>query len=116
MFYTNPCCGGIARLPQAIRDGVIDAAMDDAAGSLFSKETTDAYSTSEPQQAFDRRIKFCLDVHNDAVTVRCTGCCAPCAVCMWCPACCCSLLAFTGTLHVLLHVCVCVHVCGRHRR
>ncbi len=55
---------------QAIRDGVIEAAMDDAAGTLYTKESTDAYSTSEPQQAFDRRIKFCLDVHNDAVTVR----------------------------------------------
>jgi len=53
---------------KAIRDGVIEAAMDDAAGSLYSREITDAYSTSEPQQAFDRRIKFCLDVHNDAVT------------------------------------------------
>lgn len=58
---------------QAIRDGVIDAAIDDTTNSLFTKEAVDAYSTGEPQAAFDRRIKFCLDVHNDAVTVRGEG-------------------------------------------
>ena len=27
----------------------------------------DVYSTEEPQQAFHKRITFCLDVHNEAV-------------------------------------------------
>lgn len=55
---------------QAIKDGVIDAFLDHAHGALVSKETTDVYSTSEPQQAFHKRISFCLDVHNEAVKVR----------------------------------------------
>ena len=29
----------------------------------------DVYTTNEPQQAFQRRITFCLDVHNEAVKV-----------------------------------------------
>ena len=27
------------------------------------------YSTTEPQQAFDRRIDFCNKIHNEAVKV-----------------------------------------------
>ncbi len=52
---------------KAIRDGVIDATLDHAAGVLVSKEQHDVYSTLEPQAAFHKRITFCLNVHNDAV-------------------------------------------------
>ena len=52
---------------KAIRDGVIEATVDHAAGVLISKEATDVYSTLEPQAAFHKRITFCLNVHNDAV-------------------------------------------------
>jgi 26S proteasome regulatory subunit N3 len=52
---------------KAIRDGVIDATLDHAAGVLVSKEAHDVYSTLEPQAAFHKRITFCLNVHNDAV-------------------------------------------------
>ena len=52
---------------KAIRDGVIDATVDHAAGVLLSKEATDVYSTLEPQAAFHKRITFCLNIHNDAV-------------------------------------------------
>ena len=52
---------------KAIRDGVIDATVDHAAGVLLSKEATDVYSTLEPQAAFHKRITFCLHIHNDAV-------------------------------------------------
>ena len=52
---------------KAIRDGVIDASLDHAAGVIISKEAHDVYSTLEPQAAFHKRITFCLNVHNDAV-------------------------------------------------
>ena len=52
---------------KAIRDGVIDAEIDHAAGELVSREVSDLYSTFEPQAAFHKRITFCLNVHNDAV-------------------------------------------------
>ncbi|RHX99864.1 hypothetical protein DYB25_008514, partial [Aphanomyces astaci] len=34
---------------------------------VVAKETVDVYVTNEPQQAFHKRITFCLDVHNEAV-------------------------------------------------
>lgn len=56
---------------KAIRDGVIDASLSlDAAGItgvMTSSEVVDVYTSGEPQQAFHRRITFCLDVHNEAV-------------------------------------------------
>jgi len=52
---------------KAIRDGVIDATLDHAAGVLNSRESHDVYSTLEPQAAFHKRITFCLNIHNDAV-------------------------------------------------
>jgi len=52
---------------KAIRDGVIDAKLDHAAGTLVSEGPADAYSTLEPQSAFHKRITYCLNVHNDAV-------------------------------------------------
>lgn len=52
---------------KAIYDGVIDATIDHAQGWMQSKECVDVYATNEPQQAFQKRITFCLDVHNEAV-------------------------------------------------
>ncbi|CAK4578854.1 unnamed protein product [Aphanomyces euteiches] len=52
---------------KAIKDGVIDAVIDHKNGWMQSKETVDVYVTNEPQQAFHKRITFCLDVHNEAV-------------------------------------------------
>ena len=34
---------------------------------MRSRETGDAYASAEPQNAFHKRITFCLDVHNEAV-------------------------------------------------
>ena len=42
--------------PQAIRDGVIDATLDHAAGVLESRASRDAYSTLEPQ-VINKRIR-----------------------------------------------------------
>ncbi|KAK6240730.1 Proteasome component (PCI) domain - like 4 [Theobroma cacao] len=52
---------------KAIRDGAIDATLDHANGCMLSKETGDIYSTNEPQMAFNSRIAFCLNMHNEAV-------------------------------------------------
>lgn len=51
---------------KAIRDGVIEASLDPE-GFMRSKESTDIYSTREPQLAFHQRITFCLDLHNQSV-------------------------------------------------
>ncbi|PKY44576.1 hypothetical protein RhiirA4_400049 [Rhizophagus irregularis] len=52
---------------KAIRDGVIDAIIDHEKGFMKSKENVDIYSTNEPQSAFNARITFCLNLHNDSV-------------------------------------------------
>jgi 26S proteasome regulatory subunit N3 len=52
---------------KAIRDNIIDATVNHAEGYIQSRETGDVYSTTEPQAQFHRRIKFCLDIHNDTV-------------------------------------------------
>ena len=51
---------------KAIRDGVIEATLDPHNGYMRSKESTDIYSTREPQLAFHQRITFCLDLHNQS--------------------------------------------------
>lgn len=52
---------------KAIRDGVVDGLLDHDAGYLRSNEVSDIYTSNEPQEAFKRRIRFCLDIHNEAV-------------------------------------------------
>ncbi|CAM9767497.1 unnamed protein product [Chrysoparadoxa australica] len=52
---------------KAVRDGVIDATINHEEGCMESQEQLDLYATGEPQQAYHKRITFCLDVHNEAV-------------------------------------------------
>jgi len=52
---------------KAIRDGIIDATINHEGSYIKSNENVDIYSTPEPQKAFDVRINFCLQIHNDAV-------------------------------------------------
>ncbi|KAE9417078.1 hypothetical protein Angca_006455, partial [Angiostrongylus cantonensis] len=56
---------------KAIADGAIDAVItcDTKDGHRFmrSSETVDMYTTTEPQIHFDSRIKYCLELHNQAV-------------------------------------------------
>jgi len=52
---------------KAIRDGVINAIINHKYHYIQSKETTDIYSTQEPQKAFHRRVNFCLNTHNEAI-------------------------------------------------
>lgn len=63
----NPVADAESIVSKAIRDGAIDATLDHANGCMLSKETGDIYSTNEPQAAFDSRIAFCLNMHNEAV-------------------------------------------------
>lgn len=63
----NPVADAESIVAKAIRDGAIDATLDHGNGFMLSKETGDIYSTTEPQSAFDSRIAFCLNMHNEAV-------------------------------------------------
>jgi 26S proteasome regulatory subunit N3 len=51
---------------KAVRDGVLDAVLDNAAGTLVSRPAANPYSSAEPQAAFHRRISFLLEVHHEA--------------------------------------------------
>ncbi|XP_058215680.1 probable 26S proteasome non-ATPase regulatory subunit 3 isoform X2 [Rhododendron vialii] len=63
----NPVADAESIVSKAIRDSAIDATLDHANGWMVSKETGDIYSTNEPQTAFNSRIAFCLNMHNEAV-------------------------------------------------
>ncbi|XP_031130761.1 probable 26S proteasome non-ATPase regulatory subunit 3 [Ipomoea triloba] len=63
----NPIADAESIVAKAIRDGAIDATLDHTNGCMVSKETGDIYSTNEPQIAFNSRIAFCLNMHNEAV-------------------------------------------------
>jgi len=52
---------------KAVRDGVIDATIYHREGYVKSHELVDVYATTEPMDAFHRRIAYCLTTHNDAV-------------------------------------------------
>lgn len=54
-------------MAKAIRDGVIDAIINHDEGYMQSKEVTDIYSSNDPQHMLNKRIKFCMDLHSDAV-------------------------------------------------
>ncbi len=54
---------------KAIRDGVIEATLDHEAGYMKSKDVGDVYATREPGDAFNDRIRACLTLHDEAVTV-----------------------------------------------
>ncbi|XP_068666657.1 probable 26S proteasome non-ATPase regulatory subunit 3 [Aristolochia californica] len=64
---SNPVADAESIVAKAIRDGAIDATLDHASGFMLSKGTGDVYSTLEPQTAFNSRIAFCLNMHNEAV-------------------------------------------------
>lgn len=52
---------------KAIRDGVIDAQIDHKNGYVSSHNKKDIYSTRDPEQAFNNRIQFCLNLHAQSV-------------------------------------------------
>ena len=52
---------------KAIRDGVITAFIDRENGFMQSRELHDVYSTNDPQTMLDKRVRFCMGLHKDAV-------------------------------------------------
>lgn len=52
---------------KAIRDGVIEAVINHEEGFMQSKEVVDVYTSNDPQHMLNKRIKFCMELHNDAV-------------------------------------------------
>ncbi|EDV28345.1 uncharacterized protein TRIADDRAFT_53909 [Trichoplax adhaerens] len=52
---------------KAIKDGVIDAVINHESGTVESKENVDIYSTNQPQEVFNQRTSFCLQVYNQSV-------------------------------------------------
>jgi len=52
---------------KAIRDGVLDGILNHEGSYLESIAATNVYNSKEPQEAFHRRINFCIDVHDEAV-------------------------------------------------
>ena len=52
---------------KAIRDGVIDAIIDHDLKFMRSRDITDVYTSNDPQNILHKRIKFCMDLHNDAL-------------------------------------------------
>jgi 26S proteasome regulatory subunit N3 len=52
---------------KAIRDGVIDAVIDRKTRIVESRDIVNVYATSEPTEAFHKRIQLCMDIHNTAV-------------------------------------------------
>ena len=54
-------------MAKAIRDGVIDAVINHDDGFMQSREVTDIYSSNDPQNMLNKRFKYCMDLHNDAV-------------------------------------------------
>ena len=52
---------------KAIRDGVIEAVINHDNGYMQSREVSDVYTSNDPQNMLNKRIKFCMDLHSDAV-------------------------------------------------
>lgn len=52
---------------KAIRDGVIEAILDHDNMWMKSQDTQDVYTSNDPQNIYNKRVKFCMDLHNDAL-------------------------------------------------
>ncbi|BEJ12013.1 hypothetical protein CspHIS471_0204730 [Cutaneotrichosporon sp. HIS471] len=52
---------------KAIKDRVIDATIDHKGGFMQSKVKKDIYESDEPQQQIAQRLKYALEMHNDAL-------------------------------------------------
>merc|ERR550517_1019403 len=52
---------------KAIKDGVIDAVIHHNTQTMRSTETMSIYSTVNPQHELDKRIEYCLQLHQNCV-------------------------------------------------
>lgn len=46
---------------------MIDAILDHDLQVMRSKESHDIYTSNDPQNIYHKRIKFCMDLHSDAM-------------------------------------------------
>ena len=53
---------------RAIRDGVIEAKINHEEGYIETSELLNVYSTKQPQEVFDERIRFVNHLHSEYVT------------------------------------------------
>lgn len=52
---------------KAIRDGVIEATLNHDQMYMQSLSVVDQYASNDPQLVLNKRIEFCMQLHNDAV-------------------------------------------------
>lgn len=52
---------------KAIKDGIIDAKIDEKAQSVDTAKSQDVYQTNEPADEFDKRIQFCLSCRSQCI-------------------------------------------------
>lgn len=55
---------------KAIRDGVIDATLNHEQQWMQSLQLQDVYTSNDPQNMLNKRIKYCMDLHSDAVKAQ----------------------------------------------
>ncbi|KAL4493443.1 hypothetical protein ABPG72_007451 [Tetrahymena utriculariae] len=53
-------------IAKAIRDGILNAKIDHENQHIVIKQENDIYSTNQPQDAFAKRVSYCLNLHNSA--------------------------------------------------
>ena len=54
-------------IAKAIKDGIIDAKIDESTQSVDTAKNQDVYQTSEPADEFDKRIQFCLSCRSQCI-------------------------------------------------
>ncbi|CCH61825.1 hypothetical protein TBLA_0F02860 [Henningerozyma blattae CBS 6284] len=54
-------------ISRAIRDGVLEAKINHKLGYIETTELLNVYGTNEPQDAFDERIKFVNQLHDESL-------------------------------------------------
>ena len=52
---------------KAIKDGIIDAKIDESTQSVVTTQNQDLYQSSEPADEFDKRIQFCLNCRSQCI-------------------------------------------------
>jgi 26S proteasome regulatory subunit N3 len=55
---------------KAIRDGVIEATINHDEMFMQSLVLVDQYASNDPQLVLNKRIEFCMQLHNDAIMAR----------------------------------------------
>jgi 26S proteasome regulatory subunit N3 len=54
-------------ITKGVKDGVVEGHLDSERDAFVSNEVPDVYLTDEPAREFNKRIQFCMNIHNEAV-------------------------------------------------